>query len=29
MTPLADDASRDLLGALSETEFDGAHLAIR
>ena len=29
MTPLADDASRDLLGALSETEFDGARLAIR
>ena len=29
MTPLADDAGRDLLGALSDTEFDGARLATR
>ena len=27
MTPLADDSGRDLLGALSDTEFDGARLA--
>ena len=29
MTALADDAGRDLLDALSATEFDGARLAIR
>ena len=29
MTPLTDDSGRDLLGALSDTEFDGARLAIR
>ena len=29
MTALADDAGRDLLGALSATEFDGTRLAIR
>ena len=29
MTALADDAGRDLLGALSDTEFDGAGLAVR
>ena len=29
MTALTDDAGRDLLGALSETEFDGTRLAIR
>ncbi len=29
LTALADDAGRDLLGALSATEFDGARLAIR
>ena len=29
MTALADDAGRDLLGALSDTEFDGSRLAIR
>ena len=29
MTPLADDADRDLLGAFSDTQFDGARLATR